>query len=125
MAAVKVPSAWDVYRYRIVDLRGFAEDDGIEVNEDSEKDFWSFVRLAPLSERASLFLMDNGNLRAVWKGEDSSHIGIQFLGGHKAEYVIFKRQKSSENVSRVAGVDTLSGVKKRVHDFDLTSLVSS
>ena len=124
MATVKVPAAWKVYRCRIVELRGYGEEDGIQINEESEKDFWLFVYSAPLSGKAAMFLMDNGNLRAVWKGEDSSHIGIQFLGQQKAEYVIFKRQKGTENVSRVADVDALSGVRKQIDAFNLTSLVS-
>lgn len=125
MATVTVPITWEVYRCRIEELRGYGEEDGIQINEESEKDFWLFVYSAPLSGKAAMFLMDNGNLRAVWKGEDASHVGIQFLGGHKAEYVIFKRREGSEDVSRVAGVDTLRGVKKRIHDFDLISLVGS
>ncbi|MXX52726.1 MAG: hypothetical protein F4Z35_01870 [Dehalococcoidia bacterium] len=124
MATVPVPVIWEAYRRRIEDLRDYGEDDGIHVNKDSERDFWSFVHSAPLSEKAALFLMDNGNLRAVWKGGDSSHIGLQFLGCQKAEYVIFKRQKGSEGLSRVAGVDTLIGVRQRIRDFNLTSLVS-
>lgn len=124
MATVTAPVTWEAYRRRIEDLRDYGEDDEIQVKKDSERDFWSFVRSAPLSQKAALFLMDNGNLRAVWKGEDSSHIGLQFLGQKKAEYVIFKRQKGSEDVSRVAGVDTLVGVRQRIRDFNLTSLVN-
>ena len=124
MATMTAPVTWEAYRRRIEDLRDYGEDDDIQVNKDSERDFWSFVHSAPLSEKAALFLMDNGNLRAVWKDRDSSHIGIQFLGQQKAEYVIFKRQKDSEDVSRVANIDTLSGVRKQIHAFDLTSLVS-
>ena len=65
---------------RIKQLRDYAAEDGIQVNRDSEKDFWSFVDSAPFANRAGLVLMDNGNLRAVWKGDDSARIGIQFLG---------------------------------------------
>ena len=124
MATATVPITWEAYRNRIEALRGYGEDDEIKVSEDSERDFWAFVHSELLSEKAALFLTDNGNLRAVWKGEDSSHVGIQFLGQQKAEYVIFKRREVSEDVYRVAGVDTLGGVRKRIQDFDLTSLVS-
>ncbi len=113
------------YIRRIKLLRGYAEEDGIQVNRASEMDFWSFVRNSALhSNRARLALLDNGNLRAVWKGEDSSHVGIQFLGNQKAEYVIFKRRPASEDISRVAGIDTLGGVRKQIHAFALTSLVN-
>lgn len=124
MATATVPVTWEAYQNRIEALRGYGEDDEIKVNEDSERDFWAFVHSELLSEKAALFLTDSGNLRAVWKGEDSSHVGIQFLGRQKAEYVIFKRREVSEDVYRVSGVDTLSGVRQRIRDMNIKSLAS-
>jgi hypothetical protein len=67
--------------------------------------------------------MDNGNLRAVWRGEDTSRLGIQFLGNQSVEYVIFKRRQGAKEVSRAAGFDTLDGFKKQIQAFDLKALV--
>ena len=80
------------YKVRIDALRAAAALDGLEVNEASERDFWSFIGSPRFSRRASLALMDNGNLRAVWKGEDASHLGLHFLGEQQVQYVIFKRR---------------------------------
>ena len=112
------------YVGRIDELRGYGELESIRINQDSEGDFWSFVRSASFAIKAELVLMDNGNLRAVWQDGGSSHVGIQFLGRKEAEYVIFKRRTVSEDVSRVAGIDTLTGIKKQFRAFDLTSLVN-
>ena len=112
------------YALRIKELHGYAADDGIQLNPDSERDFWSFMDSIPIGNRADLILMDNGNLRAVWQGAGSSHVGIQFLGEQKVEYVVFKRRTDSDDVSRVAGIDTLNGVKKRIRAFGLASLVN-
>ena len=63
--------------------------------------------------------MDNGNFRAIWKDRNGDHLGVQFLGEQMAEYVIFKQRPSVESVSRVAGIDTLEGVRTQLQAFDL------
>ena len=111
------------YRSRIEALRSDAEFDGFIVNEASERDFWSFVNSVSFLRKAEVVLVDNGNLRAVWDGKDGSHLGLQFLGNRLVEYVIFKRRQTDRDVSRAAGRDTLDGIKKQIHAFDLTLLL--
>ena len=113
------------YSQRIDELREYGLEDGTSLNEASEDDFWTFIGSSGFTRRAGLVLMDNGNLRAVWKGADSDHLGVQFLGRQMAEYVIFKRRPASADVSRVAGIDTLSAIREQIDTFDLTSLVNS
>ena len=113
------------YLRRIGQLREYAEEDGTLVNKASERDFWSFIRLGDPDRRAGVMLLDNGNLRAIWKGNNASHVGIQFFGDGRAEYVIFKRRPVTTEVSRVAGIDTLEGIKRQIHAFDLTSLIDA
>ena len=122
MQSTRLRQSYDV---RIEALRNDAEAEGFAVNPASEMDFWSFFDSAPLAQKASVVVMDNGNLRAVWKALDGSHLGIQFLGNSQAEYVIFKRRAASQNVSRVAGIDTLDGIKKQICSFDLASLLKT
>ena len=95
------------YSARLDDLREAAAEEGIEWSEASRQDFQAFVTGNPGWRKAALGLMDNGNLRAVWKGDDGSHLGLQFLGDQFGEYVIFKRRSETMPVSRVSGVDTL------------------
>ena len=111
------------YSVRLKYLRSEAELDGFSVNQASEKDFWLFFRSTPFLRKAGVILMDNGNLRAVWRGEDTSRLGIQFLGNQSVEYVIFKRRQDAKEVSRAAGFDTLDGFKKQIQAFDLKALV--
>ncbi len=110
---------------RIEELKGYAELDGFTINIDSERDFWSFVMSIPASQKASLVLLDNGNLRAIWKDSAKNHVGIQFLGNGKVQYVIFKRRPGAADVSRVADIETLEGVKAKIRAFDLESLVNA
>ena len=106
------------YSRRIEVLCSDAEDDDLVLNEASERDFWHYIRSVPFAQKAGLVLVDNGNLRAVWKGDDESHLGIQFLGNQWVEYVIFKRRPSTIDIARVAGRDTLDGVKRQIDAFD-------
>ena len=111
------------YGQRIEILRNDGDLDGITVNKASVQDFWSFVESVSFECKAEIVLVDNGNLRAVWDGEDGSHLGFQFLGDHMVQYVIFRRRQGSGHVSRVAGRDTLEGVKRQVQNFDLETLL--
>ena len=111
------------YESRIEALRADAELDELTINVASEQDFWDFVRSTSYLRRASLAVMNNGNIRAVWKAEDSSHLGIHFLGDGEVQYVIFRLRSYGRRVSRVAGSDTLSGIKNQIAAFDLVSLM--
>jgi hypothetical protein len=118
--------AWgtrQAYRDRIESLRSDAEIEGFTVSSKSERDLWSFIRSIPFARRANLVLLENGNLRAVWDGEDNSHLGLQFLGEHTVQYVIFRRRAGSHQVSRVAGRDTIVGVKKQMRSFNLEGIL--
>ena len=111
------------YSQRIDELRGYGLEDDISLNEASENDFWRFIGSSGFTRRAGVVMMDNGNLRAVWKGADSSHLALHFLGDQLIRYVIFKRRAGSRHISRVAGTDTFEGIKKQVQSFQLAELV--
>ncbi len=110
------------YRSRIEYLRNEATHDDYPLNKYSEADFWQFVRFASGIRRGGLVLMDNGNLRAVWKDSQGSRIGLQFLGHGMAQYVIFGRKRSEQQRPRVTGRDSLRGVLRQIEAFDLGEL---
>ena len=111
------------YSARIDSLRGYAMQDGYHLNPESEADFWRFVKTARHFRKGNLVLIDNGNLRAVWKNEEGDHMGLQFLGGEMLQYVIFKRRPASSHISRVSGRDTFAGLMRQINAFDLESLL--
>ena len=115
----------NAYQDRIEALRCEGEVDGITLNASSEKDFYLFVKSAPYTRKASLVLIDNGNLRAVWRNDDGSHVGVQFRGEQSASYVIFKPRSSTPDVSRVSGTDTLEGVNGQIHALGLETLLNA
>ncbi len=111
------------YASRIDELKAYARDDGYRLNSESEADFWAFIKLTPRFRKGGLLLMDNGNLRAVWKDGHGSHLGVQFLGDGMAQYVIFKRRGAKRRISRVVGRDSFDGVSRQIDAFDLSALL--
>ena len=111
------------YMRRLAYLRDEAKQDGYFLNLASEVDFRQFVGSAPNMQKANLVLMDNGNLRATWKDNQGTRIGLQFLGGRMAQYVIFKRRRQELPISRVVGRDSLEGLERQFRAFDLHSLL--
>lgn len=115
----------DAYSKRIETLRGLAADEEITVNEASVEDFRYFVSSVVPAQNAQLVIMDNGNLRAVWKNEEGSHLGLQFLGGHLVQYVVFRRGGSEGKVYRLAGESSFDEMRKSIWDWGLSSLMSA
>lgn len=111
------------YSARVDELRHIASQDGYHLEPASESDFWRFVNSAPRWRKGGLVLMDNGNLRAVWKDGRGNRLGLQFIGSGMVQHVIFRQRDATLPVSRVAGRDTLDGICRQVEAFDLGSLL--
>ena len=102
-----------------------AEAEGYAFNPDSEVAFRWFLNRYPLLKAGRLFLMDNGNLRAAWKDDRDTHVGLQFLPGDSVQYVIFTRRPSSRTISRVHGYDTLDGIPRLLAAYDLSHVLAT
>ena len=94
-------NAFADYNDRLRILREQAALDGFFINHDSLEGFKDFFKNNPLVRRGRLVLLENGNLRAVWKGENEAHVGLQFLSKWTVQYVIFARRQPSVITSRV------------------------
>ncbi len=108
---------------RIEFLRNEAREDGITLNAESEADFQRFARSVSGMRRCNLVLLDNGDLRAIWKDGRGSHIGLHFLGGGIAQYVVFKRRPDEQRTSRSAGRVSLDDVRQRIEALDVGALL--
>jgi hypothetical protein len=86
-------------------LRIEAEIDRTPFSDASFADFQDFMREMRRKVRPSIFLNDNGNLRALWKSDQREQIGLQFLGDGNIQFVIFKQRKGPLGMARIAGVD--------------------
>lgn len=106
------------YKARIGTLKSYAEADGIELRDTSKQDFWKFIQSVPLARKANVVITDDGNLRIVWRTERNEHLGIEFLGGSRVEYVMWR-----DGLEPKAGRDTLDGVKKQIRVSGLNSVL--
>jgi hypothetical protein len=86
-------------------LRIEAETDRNPFSDASLIDFQAFMRETGTRSRPSLFLNDNGNLRALWKNDRREQIGLQFLGEGNIQFVIFGQRRGTLGMARVAGID--------------------
>ncbi len=114
---------FNAYRARIEMLKVTAEDEGIVFNDTSEQDFWKFMRSVPYTLKAEIVVTDSGNLRAVWRGDEVKHVGLQFLGGRRIEYVMWTRRTGSVNLWTKADRDTFEGVKEQIRASKLASFL--
>ena len=101
-------------RQRIELLKEIGEEEEIAYNANSEQDLWRFLKRLSFIKSPKLFLLDNGNLRAVWKGDGGKHIGLQFLGGEQIQFVIFSRRGEHNNMARIRGRDDFAGIARQL-----------
>lgn len=110
---------------RIQTLKIEAELDGVNFSLASYADFLSFLAETQPRSRPSLFLNDNGNLRALWRNNVREQVGLQFLGGGHIQFVIFKRRPGAEAMTRVAGVDTKPNIVAHIRASGALGLLAT
>lgn len=111
-------------RRRIDDLKVIADEEGIDVCVESEHDLWSFLGSVTFTQRPYVTLLDNGNLRAIWKNADYEQIGLQFRGNREVQFVLFSLRTPEGFMARSAGRDTLQNVVRHIDCNDLSRLLT-
>ena len=120
-------SARAAYRRRIAQLRSFAEEDAIELGTPSENDFFDFVDLVdfactePRTKMASLALLDDGRLRAVWRSAHEE-IGVRFHGDGSVQYLI-SREGDDGKLTHTARRGTFEELSAAIEEADLDHLL--
>lgn len=110
-------SDWNDWRDRIIELR----EGGRALNAESKRDFWKFMRPSALLGEPAISLLESGNLRVDWEREDGIRLHVEFLGGEMAAFAIEARRRGAAGVSRVSGTDTIGGVMRQTHVFELVA----
>lgn len=111
------------YEERLGFLERVGLTEGVELNVDSETDFWEFVEASQFTQKAELVFIGEGNIRAIWEDEDENFLGLHFLGNRRIIYVIFKQDPGGNGLTTETGVESFRGTKKRVVERGLTHLV--
>jgi hypothetical protein len=108
---------------RLVELRIDALVDGEPFSEASALDLRQFVRSVGVTKRPGIFLLDNGNVRALWRGTDGQQVGLQFLGSGSVQFVIFSQRERPRMMMREAGVDSTIETRVRVMRDQISHLL--
>ena len=110
---------------RIEELRNFAEEDNIQINQGSEENLWKFLNESEFEIKMdALYLNDNGNYRAVWDDGIENLIGVEFFETSKVHFVIMSRGKDNETIN-IAGEDSQSNVDKLIKLYELEEICAS
>ena len=115
--------AAQLYVERIETLRELASEDGYVLDESSYNNFHKFLENYPRLLHADLVLLDNGNLRAIWKGENGTEIGLQFLKDSRVQYVLFNEFGPNFVESRPYGRGGFEETMKKINEFDLDKIM--
>ena len=106
---------------RLIEIRRDAQLSGDPISETSLRDFRAFLRKAQSGKRPSIFLLDNGNIRALWLNDKKEQVGLQFLGEGEVQFVIFARRPNM--MAREHGTESLSAMLARVGASGATHLI--
>jgi hypothetical protein len=106
----------------LAQLKADAAEDGVMAKEASELTFLSFVRRYRPLRKPALALLDNGNIRAMWKNAGGEQVGLQFREEDSIQFVLFKLVHG--RLLSDAGRQTFDGLVERLKTEGLLKLVT-
>jgi hypothetical protein len=101
-------------------------DDAIIADEPysitSAVDLNMFLRSLSITQRPSIFLLDNGNLQTVWRNTNKEQISHQFFGGNVVQFAMFACRPGMP-MARIAGQDCADRVRAKVIEHGCQHLI--
>lgn len=123
--AEKRVKALHAAKARIQKLKSDARIEGHSVSSASEDDLVAFLNDHAFTRRPFITLLDNGNLRALWRSDAGEQIGIQFRGGKEVQYVFFARREGQAVMAQAFGRDRLSDIDRQIDALNLGRLMTA
>jgi hypothetical protein len=108
---------------RVGELKRLGMEEGLPWSAASEDDFWAFVSLWPTLREPGLILMDNGDLRAVWRNAAGEQVALEFRGYRQVYFVFFARRPEGPAMARSAGEDSVAQIGEKIAGDNLTELL--
>lgn len=99
--------------------------EGISYSRKSENYLIDFFKNHLIKNRPSIFLLENGNFRVLWKNKFGEQIGLQFLDNGDIQYVMFARRTDRVDLARSYGSDTPESINRFVEANRLRNLIYS
>ncbi len=106
---------------RINVLRKDGRLDGIEAQTASEHDLTRFL-VSNRLRRPLLVLSDDGEFRAVWKGDQGERIAVLFHGSGRGEVVLFGPASSDQHRDDLVARRSVGAIPSLVEDAGLASV---
>lgn len=110
---------------RLNELKIEAIAEKLPISSESEKDLLEFIERRVFTRRPFITLLDNGNLRVLWKNSEGEQIGLQFLGDKKVQYVFFAKRAKDDFIARSSGIDSLSEIDRHINIHELAMLMTA
>jgi hypothetical protein len=89
------------------------------LSPESLADLRLFMSQVSFRRRPAIYLLDNGNFRAVWKNADNEQAAFQFRGGGIVHCVFFQKRAAPQlPLNRETLVDVIPKVRTRLSDFE-------
>ncbi len=98
---------------RIEELRVLAVEDGIKISDKSVDDALAWFTQARHRLKPSIYLLENGNVRFLWRNGDSQ-IGIQFLGNELAQFVSLGDKEGKRRLLGSLAIDEINAMWKNI-----------
>jgi len=106
-------------RARVFELMQDARLTNEPLSQLSLADLTTFLEGTPFTKRPAIFLLDNGNFRAVWKNADNEQAAFQFRGDGVVHCVFFYRRASTKlPLSQETLVDLLPNLRDKYPSFE-------
>jgi ribosomal protein L31E len=88
-------------------------------SQASLSDLRLFMSQVSFKRRPSVYLLENGNFRAVWKNTENEQAAFQFRGDGIIQCVFFSKRASAQlPLNRETLIDVLPKVRARVMEFE-------
>jgi hypothetical protein len=116
--------ALNAVRARLRELKIDAQLEGYAVSTASEDDLLRYLKNHHFKHPPFISLLDNGNLRILWKNAAKEQIGIQFRGNGEVQFVLFAKRPESDTIARLSGRDLLSRLDQQIEALNLGRLMT-
>ena len=110
--------------HRLKTLHEVAVEEGMSIAQASEDDLRRYLldQLKP-AVRPAISLLENRNLRALWKDAAGQQIGLQFRGNAWVQYVIFARSIPERAIKTYVGREKIADVLPLIEHAGLRALI--
>jgi hypothetical protein len=88
----------------------------------SARDLVEFLRALSITQRPTIFLLENGNLQSVWRNTDREQVSLQFFGKNVVQFALFALRQH-QPMARVAGRDGPDQVRAKITEHGCRHLI--